>query len=188
MLSLLCATPAPPVDVFALGPDAFVQQAGTDLAQLRLLVAQMTRLEHQLDAQKTIFTHASKESLSPDEKQALLSSWGALFAYFTAAEGLRVRYWNFVTLPPTDPRHPYGFAITHTALTAILAYGLQFADRAAGKKQLETLLDESNPDYGVPAGAFAAFKYKATPGHIRPGRPSPPPTRWTAWISCGPSM
>lgn len=161
-LALLSAAPAtPPVDVFALAPDAFTKQASADLAQLRLLVAQMTRLEHQLDAEKTLFTHAGKEPLSPNEKQTLLSSWGALFAYFTATEALRERYWNFVTLAPTDARHPYGFAITHTALTAILSYGLQFADRAAGKKQLETLLDEANPDYGVPAGAFAAFKFKA---------------------------
>jgi hypothetical protein len=48
--------------------------------------------------------------------------------------------------------------ITHTALTSLLAYGLAFAELTLGNPQLETLLDEANDEFGVPARAFAAFK------------------------------
>ena len=110
---------------------------------------------------KPLFTLRENQVYSPEQKQTLLSTWGMLFAYFSATEGLRQKYWDFVKIAPTDPRHAWGFLLTHTALTALLANGLKFADLALNNKQLETLFDEPNDEYGVPRGAFAAFKLKA---------------------------
>src|ERR1035437_2855785 len=97
-----------------------------------------------------LFTAKEQQVYSPEQKQTLLSTWGSLFAYFSATEGLRQNYWDFVKIAPTDPRHAWGFLITHTALTAVLVNGLQFADLALNNQQLETLFDEPSDEYGVP--------------------------------------
>ncbi len=79
----------------------------------------------------------------------------------TACSQIRQRYWNFVTLSPTDERHPWGFLLTHTALTTLLSHGLKFAETTQGNRQLETLFDEPNAEFGVPQGSYAAFKSTA---------------------------
>ncbi len=61
----------------------------------------------------------------------------------------------------TQPKkHAWGFLLTHGALTTILAHGLTYAELTNGRKQLEVLLDEPSPEYGIPARAFAHFKEK----------------------------
>ena len=110
---------------------------------------------------KALFSTKEKSVYVAEDKLTLLTTWGSLFAYFSATEGLRQKYWNFVKLPPTDPRHAWGFLLTHTALTALLANGLKFSELVLGNKQLETIFDEANDEYGVPQGAFGAFRLKA---------------------------
>ncbi len=158
---LLTATPAAqPDSVYALNEAAFVDTARHDLETLKQFVGGMRGVMTQLKGNAALFKK-SDAVFSPDQKQTLLSAWGSLFGYFSATEGLRHKYWAFVKLSPTDPRHVWGFIVTHTALTALLAHGLEFASLALNNKQLETLLDESNEEYGVPRGAFADFKLKA---------------------------
>lgn len=110
---------------------------------------------------KVLFSTKEKSVYTPEQKQTLLSTWGALFAYFSATEGVRQKYWHFVNLAPTDPRHAWGFLLTHTALTALLAHGIKFSELTLNNKQLETIFDEANEEFGVPKGAFGQFKYKA---------------------------
>lgn len=162
LLATLAISPAAdPTSVYDLAPDAFRQRAEKDLATLQLYVRGMENVAKTLNAHRALYQQSEKTPYSPEDKALLLSTWGALYSYFTSIEGLRQRYWDFVKLPPTDARHPMGFLVTHAALTQILAQGMAFADLAQGNKQLETLLDEPNGEYGVPKGAFAAFKLTA---------------------------
>jgi hypothetical protein len=161
-LSILAASPTTEnKDVYSLSNDAFTETAKHDLETLKQFIAGMRGVMKKVDGNKTLFSAKSAAVYSPEQKQTILSTWGSLFAYFAATEGLRQKYWGFVKLLPTDARHAWGFLITHTALTALLSQGLKFADYALNNKQLETILDESNDEYGIPKGAFAAFKLKA---------------------------
>jgi hypothetical protein len=160
-LALLAAAPTNQPSVYTLPHDAFIETAKADLDTLHRFVDGMQRVMRQVDSNKPLFATRNAQVYSPDEKQALLSTWGSLFAYFSSTEGLRQKYWGFVKVPPTDVRHAWGFAITHAALTALLANGLTFANLTLNNPQLETIFDEPSDEYGVPKGAFAAFKLKA---------------------------
>ena len=160
-LAVLAASPtADTKSVYELDKPAFIETARHDLETLKQFVGGMNGVMAQVRANKDLF--APHDAVySAEQKQTLLSTWGALFAYFSSTEALRQKYWSFVKLAPTDPRHAWGFLLTHTALTSLLAYGLQFAELTLNNKQLETLFDEPNDEYGVPKGAFARFKLKA---------------------------
>ncbi len=161
-LALLAASPtAETANVYALPKDAFVETARHDLTTLQQFVGGMRGVMNGVAANQKLFVARADQVYSPEQKRTLLSTWGSLFAYFSATEGLRQKYWDFVKLSPTDPRHAWGFLLTHTALTALLANGLQFAELALNNPQLETLFDEKNDEFGVPPGAFATFKLKA---------------------------
>lgn len=157
----LSAAPSGSTDVYALSPEAFADTAKQDLATLQQFVAGMGNVMKRVDANKTLFASKQASVFSAEQKQTVLSTWGSLFAYFSATEGLRQKYWGFVKLPPTDARHAWGFLLTHTALTALLANGLKFTALTLNNPQLETVLDEANDEYGVPGGAFADFKLTA---------------------------
>lgn len=160
-LAVLAASPgSQTTSVYSLEQRAFVETARHDLETLKQFVAGMSNVMLQVKANDALFTRHA-DVYSPEQKDTLLSTWGSLFAFFSATEGLRQKYWDFVKLSPTDPRHAWGFVLTHTALTSMLAYGLRFATLTLNDKQLETLFDEANEEYGVPAGAFARFKLKA---------------------------
>ncbi|MEW5737498.1 MAG: YiiX/YebB-like N1pC/P60 family cysteine hydrolase [Myxococcota bacterium] len=155
---LLTAAPGEPVDVYALPGPAFSATAKHDLAQLQMFIGGMESVMRRVRDNKALFTFKQGAVLSPEQKQTLLSTWGSLFAWFSATEGLRQKYWGFVKLAPTDARHAWGFVLTHTALTALLARGLEFTALTLNNPQLETLLDEANDEYGVPKSAFTQFK------------------------------
>lgn len=162
LAAVLAAAPADgATNVYALSHEAFVETARADLKTLQQFVGGMRGVMSRVDANKALFKRKEKEVYSPEQKQALLGTWGSLFAWFSATEGLRQKYWNFVKLAPTDPRHAWGFVLTHTALTALLSHGLRFAELTLNNPQLETLFDEPSDEYGVPKGAFAQFKLKA---------------------------
>jgi hypothetical protein len=162
LTALLAASPTTPQSsIYTLEGQPFLDVARADLTTLRMFVDGLKGVSARVQQNKALFATKADTVLTPEQKRTVLSTWGALFAYFASIEGLRQKYWSFVTLLPTDARHAWGYVITHTALTALLAYGMAFADLTLGNKQLETLLDEPNGEFGVPAGAFAAFKLKA---------------------------
>ncbi|MHB8877128.1 MAG: YiiX/YebB-like N1pC/P60 family cysteine hydrolase [Myxococcaceae bacterium] len=146
--------------VYALPEAAFVEQARADLATLKLYGDGLRRLQGVLTENEVLFATKQKEPYSPEQKRTLLTTWGAFFSYVISAEAIRQRYWDFLKLLPTDPRHPWGFLLTHTALTVELAHGLTLADLAAGHPQLEVLFDEPNAEFGIPSKAFAQLKVK----------------------------
>ncbi|MBK7864851.1 MAG: protein tyrosine phosphatase [Archangiaceae bacterium] len=160
------ATPAqadvPPKSVYDLDGQRFLAAARHDLETLKMFAeglhrtAKVAATDH-----KALFGTVNKATYSAEQKALLLSTWGALFSYFSSIEALRQRYWDFVKLPPTDARHAWGFLLTHTALTSELSEGLSFADLTQGNPQLETLFDEPNADFGVPAGSYGNFKLRA---------------------------
>lgn len=160
-LALLAAAPAAQPSVYELSNEAFIETARHDLQTLQRFVGGMSGVMAGVTKNKALFSTREKAVYVAEDKQTLLTTWGSLFAYFSATEGLRQKYWDFVKVPPTDPRHAWGFLLTHTALTALLANGLKFSELVLGNKQLETIFDEANDEYGVPKGAFNAFRMKA---------------------------
>ncbi|MBS1150107.1 MAG: hypothetical protein H6Q89_1805 [Myxococcaceae bacterium] len=144
--------------VYSLKGKDFTAQAKKDLATLKMFAAGLDRIDAQVKDKYLLFNKKENRTYTPEEKQLLLTTWGALFSYFSSVEQIRQRYWNFVTLSPTDGRHAWGFLLTHTALTSLLSHGLKFAEMTQGNKQLETLFDEPNSEFGVPQGSYATFK------------------------------
>ena len=169
ILDVLISAAPDSSSVYSLKGKEFVAQAKKDLATLRMFSAGLDRLDAQVKEKYVLFTRVETRTYTPDEKQTLLSTWGALFSYFSSVEQIRQRYWNFVTLAPTDERHAWGYLITHTALTTLLSHGLKFAEMTQGNKQLETLFDEPNSEFGVPQGSYATFK--ATSIHVSTATP-----------------
>jgi hypothetical protein len=158
MLSLILSVSLSATGVFAESDEGFLNHAKADLAALREAAQGLKALQGQLNERKALFAKTDAP-FSPDEKRTLLTAWGAVFSYQVGLEGVRRRYWDFVRVLPNDRlRHGWGYVLTHTALTAQLAYGVAFADLAAGRQQLEVLLDEPNADYGIPARSFTRFK------------------------------
>jgi hypothetical protein len=161
-LALVAAAPSGEApSVYSLSHAAFVETAKSDLEHLQRFVVGMASVMKRVDDNKALFKRKAKQVYSPEQKATILGTWGSLFAYFSATESVRQKYWGFVKLAPTDPRHAWGFVLTHTALTALLAHGLRFAELTLNNPQLETLFDEANDEYGVPKSAFAQFKFKA---------------------------
>ena len=148
--------------VFALDDAAFVEQAQSDLARLRQYANGLRRVQEQLKESRGLFNHKDAIPYTPEQKRTLLTAWAAMFDYFLSCEVLRQRYWGFVKLPlkteSQKVRHAWGYLLTHGALTTELAHGMVFADLSAGRPQLEVLLDEPAPEYGIPERAFAVFK------------------------------
>jgi hypothetical protein len=164
-LTLAVALPPPVVpatkSVYELDGQRFLAAARKDLETLKMFIEGLHRTAKLAVDNRPLFGTVSKATYSAEQKALLLSTWGALFSYFTSIEAIRERYWDFVKLAPTDARHPWGFLLTHTALTAELSEGLTFADLTQGNPQLETLFDEANGDFGVPARSYENFKLKA---------------------------
>lgn len=157
-LSLIAAAPAEKVDLYDVPEAAFVLQARADLAVLKRDHQALVDLEAALDAMGNVFTRSEAQGFNFDERAALMSTWSTFFDRSMELEQLRQRYWDFVKHRPGTLRHAWGYLMTHGALTALLAHGLAFTDRAAGRKPVEVLFDEPAPQYGVPRGAFASFK------------------------------
>ncbi|MBL8954345.1 MAG: protein tyrosine phosphatase [Myxococcaceae bacterium] len=168
LLTALALAAAPPPaaspsvkNVYDLDEPRFFAAARRDLETLKMFTEGLQRQTRLATDNKALFGTAAKTTYTAEQKALLLSTWGALFSYFSSIEGIRQRYWDFVKLTPTDKRHAWGYLLTHTALTAELGPGLVFADMTQGNKQLETLFDEPSSEFGVPAGSYAEFKAKA---------------------------
>ncbi|WP_375757469.1 YiiX/YebB-like N1pC/P60 family cysteine hydrolase [Corallococcus exercitus] len=151
-----------PRDVYALDDAAFVTQARRDLEMLRQGTEGLRRLREEAFRSKALYRRGKDVPYTPDEKQLLVSTWAAFFDCFISTEVVRQRYWDFLKVPAlTQPKkHAWGFLLTHAALASELAQGMAFADLAGGQAQLEVLLDEPGPAYGLPARAFSRFKQK----------------------------
>jgi hypothetical protein len=161
------STPAPapapvPSNLYDWEDAAFVAQAQQDLAALQRYANGLRGLQEQIRKNLSLYNQKQKLPYTPEQKHTLLTTWAAFFDYFASTEVIRQRYWDFVKVPAvTQPvKHGWGFLLTHGALTTILAHGLTYAELTNGRKQLEVLLDEPSPQYGIPARAFAAFKEK----------------------------
>ncbi len=152
---------APDTSVYSLKGKEFTAQAKKDLASLKMFSAGLNRIGALVKENHVLFSKKEVRAYTPEEKRTLLTTWGALFSYFSSVEQIRQRYWNFVLLSVTDDRHSWGFLLTHTALTTLLSNGLRFAELTQGNKQLETLFDEPNIEFGVPGGSYATFKVTA---------------------------
>lgn len=148
--------------IYDMEDAAFVAQAQRDLEALQRYATGLRGLQAQIRKNLSLYKQKQDIPYTPEQKQALLTTWAAFFDYFASTEVIRQRYWDFVKVPSlTKPtKHAWGFLLTHGALTTILAHGLTYAELTHGRKQLEVLLDEPSPDYGVPARAFAQFKEK----------------------------
>ncbi|WP_338868203.1 protein tyrosine phosphatase [Myxococcus stipitatus] len=164
----LASTPPSPApaassrDIYSLEDDAFVSQAQRDLAELERNTQGLRRLQEELKESKALYAQKQSVPYTPDQKQRLLTTWASFFDYFLSTEVIRQRYWDFVKVPALlqPKKHAWGFLLTHGALTTELAHGLTYAQLTNGRKQLEVLLDEPSPDYGLPPRAFARFKDK----------------------------
>ncbi|WP_342380180.1 protein tyrosine phosphatase [Myxococcus stipitatus] len=165
----LASTPPPPAPadssprgIYSLDDDAFVAQAQRDLVALERNAQGLRRLQEDLKQAKALYAQKQSVPYTPDQKQRLLTTWATFFDYFLSTEVIRQRYWDFVKVPALlqPKKHAWGFLLTHGALTTELAHGLTYAQLTNGHKQLEVLLDEPSPEYGLPPRAFARFKDK----------------------------
>lgn len=164
-LQLTTAASPPPelptAGVFALSDAEFAQQAESDLAALKRYADGLRLVQEQIKKHRSLYLQKDTIPYTPEQKRTLLTTWAAMFDYVLSCEVIRQRYWDFVKIPRgQELKHAWGYLLTHGALTTELAHGMTFADLTAGKKQLEVLLDEPSPEFGIPPRAFAHFKLK----------------------------
>ncbi len=161
LLPALPAAAGPgPGGVYDLPEADFHDQVRLDVQTLQQHDAGLRRVLFDL-RESGVLRVSTRDPLSEEQKQTLLTSWAALYDYIWSVEVIRQYYWDFLQLPPGQrDRHLWGYLLTHAALTMELAAGLTFADLIGGDRQLDRLLDEPHAELGVPARAFAALNKK----------------------------
>ena len=106
---VVSVAPSKPASAYELDPATFVAMAKSDLVSLRRFVQGMETVATTVKANQALFSASTDRIYDREQKQLLLGTWGSLFAFFSATEGLRQKYWDFVKLSPLDPITPGGF-------------------------------------------------------------------------------
>lgn len=140
-----------------LGEAEFQAQAAADLRCLKGWAEGLKDLLDRAEANPALFA-AKPERWTLDEDRELRSLWGGALDHLYALEGLKRFYGDYGKLKL--PAREQAFALAHAAFTAQYAEGLRWIELTRGKDRLETLLDEADPERGVPADAFAGLKYQ----------------------------
>lgn len=144
------------LDVFALPRADLIAQARADLGVVQRHAAQVQGIVDRLRPHGQLFRE--DQILTPDDKQRLRTSWGALYGHMLAIEAIRQRWWSFGLRDAESAAHAWGYVVTHTALLAELGVGSPFAAMAMRSPAVEVLLDEADDSFGVPARAFEQWK------------------------------
>jgi hypothetical protein len=128
-------------------PVTIVTPTADDVAFVARLVDQSERLFDEVEAREEVFTRGGSQPLTPDEKAVLFSVFAPMVDQLVVLDGVRRTFG-----PSARAGDPGAYAVTHAALAAQLRSALAIVGRVTGRDVLETVLNEPQPEYGLPAG------------------------------------
>lgn len=166
LLGLAAASPGvarPRPDLGEYAPEALDLRAHTDFLRLKSYTHGVRLILDELSRMSPIFDKPDTEVLTPDERKKVLALLEQVIAHAVGLESVARFHFDFWKVPVlSDPaRHARHFALAFAAYTEQLRVALAFIDATLGKRHFEVLLDEGNPVYGLPAGAYANLKWNA---------------------------
>ena len=135
--------------LLALGAAAEEGDAERDLRCVRGWAESFKALMDRAEARPGLFAE-KPEAWTLDDDREIRCLWRGVLDHVYALEGTRRLYAG-------DPK---AFGLFHAAALAQYAEGLRWLGLTQGKKRLETLLDEPDPEQGTPKGAFADLKFR----------------------------
>lgn len=92
------------------------------------------------------------------EKEVLWSAWKSALDYLLALDALDHYHRDFYRL--SGERRARSFVAGHTAFLAKYRFNLEFIEAAEKNPFLDTILNESVPELGLPAGTYAKLKFR----------------------------
>lgn len=128
---------------------------------LRRLASSTNRLSQDLAADTALFSRPRDVALSPDERARALTLFASVLDHCHALDAVvqfHLDFWRINPLTQSE-RHARHFNLGFLAYVEKLALALALVDQTINKPQFEKLLDEGNPVFGIPAGAYTRLKW-----------------------------
>ncbi len=97
--------------------------------------------------------------LSTEEKTLLFDAWNRMLDYQLALEHIKQNHKVFYKIKNKATRRT-SEAILFAAFLTQYRYALEFIHRIENNPSLDALLNDTQPEYGIPAGTYADFKFR----------------------------
>ena len=97
--------------------------------------------------------------LSRQQRKAIWNTWQSLLDYYLALDSLGKYHSKFYKLSTQD-RRKRSFLVTYSVFLAQYRIGLDFIDRVDRNSDLDTLLNDSVAELGMPKRTYAKFKLR----------------------------
>ena len=99
------------------------------------------------------------QMLKTEARDEVLAIWKSLLDYYLALDSIAAFHRDFIKID--DKNHEkFSFHIFRSAFLAEYRFALDFIAAAENNPALDTLLNESVPDLGLPENIYADFKYR----------------------------
>ena len=156
---------AVPGDIAAFArkhPDLFDAKIASDLKALRVY---RTGLENTLSFVKSrpdLFPEKEPDKpllLSRQQRKAIWNTWQSLLDYYLALDSLGKYHSTFYKVSKRA-RRSQSFLVTYGVFLAQYRIGLDFIDRIERNGDLDTLLNDSVTELGMPKRTYAKFKLR----------------------------
>lgn len=105
-----------------------------------------------------LFEKRKIDDLSPEDAAGIRTLWASLYDYAVALDGIKVAHREPFGGLSDRPERTRRFLVSYAALAAAYSGGLALVEKAAGNPLFEKLLDEADPERGLPPGGFARLK------------------------------
>lgn len=158
--------PLGPSPVVGLSDEEIQTKFREDAALLLHYRDGLETLGAEIERQSALFDAPSEASLTEDQKQTLKRLWASLFDHCVALDGMKRFYKGFfLILPMRRESHVRAFQLAYTAFLVQFVHGLDFIERTINRPFFEKLLDEPQPEHGIPERAYARMKWNVI--HVR---------------------
>lgn len=98
-----------------------------------------------------------KALLTRGEKMEAWSAWSAMLDYTATMDSVGARNGVFMGQVSGKPKRT-SFSLVYAAFLAEYRYALEFISMAKKNPELDTVLDEQVPEFGLPKGSYSRFK------------------------------
>lgn len=141
-----------------LSSQEFAIKFNKDIKLLRSMVDNIERTLDTVEGDNILFASDRKKDFDIGEKEKLYTIWAGYLDYMLAFEGLTGYYGDFYLLKKRT-NHANAFLLAYAAYVAKFSNGLRFIHKTMNNDLYEKKLDDSSPDYGIPAGMYARLKW-----------------------------
>jgi len=143
-------------------PGLFDVRIAGDLKALRVYRAGLESTLAFVRSRPDLFAEEKSDKprlLSRQQREAIWNTWQTLLDYYLALDSLGKYHSTFYKLSTRDQRKR-SFLVTYGAFLAQYRIALDFIDRIERNSDLDTLLNDSVTELGMPKGTYAKFKFR----------------------------